>query len=703
MTDNLTRLLELRTLAAKPPVPSPPRVSGDQLLAAMVERAVDLEQAGVNGESTWADVKRICALPLSGPLDKAEVEYISRQRSLESAFRGGFRFFEEQARAVTTFEMFGGLLGAITVGGGKTLIDACIAHIALTERDVKRSLCLVPSQNVATFARQLPRIRSWVPLSVTFHFVQGPASERSQLARSGMPGCYVMPYSLLSAKDASDILNWIEPGHITADEVQRLARRSAARADRIKRYLEEHRRTTFAGMSGTITNRSLDDYWHLIRWALGDNAPVPMTWYLKTQLKMVLDSQADPSREQMQFWTPLRRWAQQWFPEEGFDMDVAGLRRAYRVRLNHCPGVVCSGGENRLDTKLVIRNRPVPVIDAEGRKRQEELMKQVVDLYIAPNGEDIVHAIHTHKWLSELTAGFYNNLIWPTVEFLMRARRLDKADAQTLLDKALEHHRAVQEYDGELRRWLTANARDGIDTPNLVGMSMHAYKDKWVGAKLYGYWKKKKDLERKDLPERDAVPVRVCADKITAAVAWAQRHDGGVIWVYHREVGAWVYQALQDIGIKRVEFFAAGAKKDIEDPDLRSTICVASIMSHGTGKNLQYHQNQLFVEWPRPAGQGEQTLGRTHRTGQEADVIYADTFDSNDYDAQARAAGLIDSLYQSQTVGTPMKVIYAEYDPLPKMFPPQVLRERGFENKLLNEMQQLMLKEKFTVTEGLVA
>lgn len=695
MPDELTRFLELRAIAAKPVVPSPARVTGDQLLAAMVERAVDLEQAGVNGASTWADVKRICALPMSGPLDPAEIDHISRTRSLESAYRSGFRFFEEQARAVSSFEQIGGVLAPITVGGGKTLIDAVIAHIAFTEREVRRSLLLVPSQNVATFARQLPRIRMWVPLAPTFHFVAGSARERSQLAASGMPGCYVMPYSLLSAKDASEVLNRIGPGHITADEVQRLSRHGTARTDRVRRYLEDHPQTTFVGMSGTITNRSLEDYWHLIRWALGDGAPVPSTWYLKTQLKMVLDSQAEPSREQMQFWTPLRRWARQWFPEQDFDMDVAGLRRAYRARLNHTPGVVCSSGENRLDTKLVIRNRPAPVVDIEGRHKQEDLMKQVTDLYIAPNGEEIVHAIHTHKWLSELTAGFYNNLVWPTVEHLMRARHLDQEDATTLLNRALEHHQAKQEYNQELRRWLSAHSIDGLDTPYLVGTSMYNYQAEHVGAKLFGLWKKARDLKRADLPERERVPVRICGDKINAAVAWAKGVDGGLIWVYHQEIGTWLFQALIDAGMKNAEAFPAGVKRDIEDPALRNKVCVASLMSHGTGKELQFHQNGLFLEWPRHAGYGEQGLGRMHRTGQEAELLHIDTMDSNDYDAQARAAGLIDSVYQSQTVGNPMRVVYAEYDPLPKIFPPAVLRERGFENNLLSEYQQLLLKQKF--------
>jgi hypothetical protein len=703
---DLARLMELRSAAAKaaPPRPPPVLATADQLAAAMEKRSA--QHGDDDDRSSWADVRRICSLPVAGPLSPEEVEAVSAEASLESAYRRGFRLFERQARALVDFELTSGLMAPIGVGEGKTLLDIKIADTMYTRMGVRKIVLFVPSKNVSSFSRQLPGIRAWVPVSVPIHYIEGDAAHRRARARAGTPGLYVMPYSLLSTKDSSDVLAWIAGDDtklgLIADEAHNLSRGGTARTARVRRLIharsESGLQTFFAGMSATLTKRSVRDYAHLMLWALGAGAPVPTTEYLTMRLGMALDSQASPGPHEMQLWAPLQRWARTWFPGETFSSDITGLRKAFLLRSTSTPGVVASSPDNQLDVKLVIRNREPVCVDAKGQAEQNRLMAQVADLYIAPNGDDIAHAIMTHKWLRELTAGFYNEQVWPAAAVVARRARVSEPDAEGLLRAAAAHLEAKQEYTRELRSWLGSHDKDGLDTPHLVGLEMRRNGSKYVGSRLYALWRQAKDLDRVDLPRREPRPVRVCSNKVDDAVLFAQTHiteeEGCVLWVYHQEIAAWLLERLERAGVPRVLPCPAGTA-DIEDPGNADKVCVASIAAHGEGRNLQHFRMQKAVEWPRAALTCEQLLGRLHRTGQEADVIYMDTNDTNAYDKQVRAAGLIDSLYQSQTMGVPRRVIYAEYDPLPDIMPAEVLRERGFENELLTEYQEKLLRAKF--------
>jgi hypothetical protein len=57
--------------------------------------------------------------------------------------------------------------------------------------------------------------------------------------------------------------------------------------------------------------------------------------------------------------------------------------------------------------------------------------------------------------------------------------------------------------------------------------------------------------------------------------------------------------------------------------DAKGTI-IASIAANGTGRNLQAWSRNLITSAPSTAPGVEQLLGRTHRTGQEADTVTVD-------------------------------------------------------------------------------
>lgn len=691
--------MELRVAAgaAAPPRAMPVLAGTSADLDALMDARATLLETPDEENNTWSDIRRICALPVRAPLTMEETDFFSARYALQESYRRGFRLRPLQAQALCDYEMEGGLLAPIGVGGGKTLISVCIAHRAYKSGH-RTVMVLVPSPTLLGFAQQLPLIRSWVPVGVPIHIVQGPQPKRAAVYRSKMAGCYVVPYSLLSTEDASEMLHAIDPSVIVMDELHRLKHGDAARTRRVTKFLKEKKwRVEIAAMSGSLTSRSVKDYAHVAWWALGNKAPVPTTYHTLVHLCSTIDSGAEPSSYQRKLWQPLRTWCRLWFPNEELSFDDTGIRRAFQLRLRSAPGVVSSTEEDQLDVPLKIH--PRPVLDAAERPGYAEvlrLIEQVEKFGTAPNGDAIDHAIHNHKWLRELTMGFYNSLEWPEPDVVARRAGVALDDAKRLLSRALEHHMLLQAYHKELRDWLKSHRIDKMDTPRLVGMSMHRNGDKFVGKKLFASWKAAKDLDADDLPRREARPVRLCDYKINDSLRWADSHrDGGILWVYSIEVGRWMFEALRGAGFSNALHCPAGAHAEILDPGNRDKLLVASMGSHGEGKNLQHHQNTRFVEWPREALLAQQVLGRTHRPGQEADELHADCCDTTDYDDQARAAGLIDALYQQQTTGVPMKVITAEYDPLPSLMPSAVLRERGFENALLSEYEELLLREKF--------
>jgi hypothetical protein len=382
---------------------------------------------------------------------------------------------------------------------------------------------------------------------------------------------------------------------------------------------------------------------------------------------------------------PLLHWARQNFPTEDFPEITSGFRRAYKTRLVTAPGVVATG-DAEIGTSLVLSNTAIDGTKTPGWKELNKYMQDVDELYLTPNGDEIEHAIHAFKWKYELSAGFYNELVWP------------EGDTPEIR-AAKEHHAAGQRYAKTLRKFLQDGARPGYDTPMLVGRNMSLHGAKFVGIDLFRLWKEMKAMEFEGMPQRIRNQIRVCPYKVNAAVRYAScldRGEGALIWVWHKEMGKWIYESLQEAGME-ARYAQAGPSYDemILNPKNQDKVVVASIAAHGTGKNLQAFQNQMFAQWPRPATEAEQSLGRTHRNGQEADELVVRTLQSNQFDHEVFAACINDALYIQQTTSQRQKLIVASYDPMPKIFSPEFLRERGLENEYLDGEMRKAMEDRF--------
>lgn len=681
-----------------PAVPPPSRLEQRMAIAAGPD----------SHQHQYAEIYRITCLPLIREMTKEEVDAYTAQNTLAQAYAEGFRFGQKQAECIYAYEMTGGLLANIGVGFGKTLVSLMVAQKAFM-KGLRKIVLHVPSQVFAQLVTvDIKWARARVPLSYPIMPLGGkPMAARRQICMSGKVGLYILPYSLMSAKDAEENLWAISPDLIIADECQNLANEEAAKTARFHRYMaakaKEGKRVEFAGMSGTITDKSINDYASLARYAMGTNCPLPMADTMLQAWAAVLDTDQDDSYVSADMGGPLLplvKWAKQTFPTVKIQEDRSGFRAAFRLRLTTAPGMI-SSGDQTIGTSLLFNNSPVKVDDNDpGMKKLLELLLKVDVQWQTPNDDNIDYAIHKWKWMYELSAGFYNQLTWADpLEYAVR-KNIRPEDAYKMLEAAKVHHAANQEYLSLLRDFIQNLAKPGLDTPFLIAGDMYRNKNANVPQELYEAWAYKEALDFAGRPERDEKCVRVCDYKIRDAVEWAKtvpQGQGALIWYYHQEIGRWLYQELHKAGAD-VLHCPAGPQHNVTiiKPENKHKIVVATWEAHGTGKNLQHFQHQMVVQWPRGASDAEQLIGRTHRQGQKADSLTVRMNNTTEFDDLNFAACLNDALYIQQSTGVKQKVIYGAYDPVPKIFPSSVLRERGFDIKhKLTQEQQKQMAERF--------
>jgi|GEM_PF-3273782 len=642
-------------------------------------------------DSHKSEMARICDLPLIEKLSKKEIERLNYQWVDARAYREGFRLFNVQVEAINSFIKYGGLFAPISVGGGKTLITLKIADWAY-HNDISRSLLIVPSQVYEQLIKvDIPMARWNLSLSIPFYFLGGKSKiRRKAIVSAKRVGCYIMPYSYLSTTDTSFLLNTIEPELIICDEVHRIKNRRAARTRRLMDYIT-NKQPLLAALSGTITSKSIMDYQHLIRYALDEHSPVPRIIAMAQDWAGILDTEVQPSENQLKILQPLRKWAQRNFPTEPFPFTVAGMRKSFKQRLHSAPGVVASF-ESGIGTSLIFHNKPAP----QPGEPLMELIKKVEEDWKTPNGDEIDFGIHKFKWLYELSSGFYNQLIWPSEEALAERKKISLPEAKSILERAKEHHAATQEYAAELREYLK-NPHPEADTPMLVGLEISKNGGRRVGSTLANLWRKVKSLDFEGRPERDQSQVRIDDFKIQEAIRWAQQVKGGaLLWIYHQEMGRWLVEAMREAGLEPL-YAPAGAhgNRVILNPKNQGRLIVASISAHGEGKNLQAFQEQYFLQWPRSAKVAEQVLGRTHRQGQKADTLVVEMNRTLLFDHIMFAACLTDALYIHQTTGNRQKLVFGSYAPLPKIYSPDFLQEHGMQNRDLSQRDRHFMQQRF--------
>ena len=692
----------------------------EQFLRARVER--NLSQEGKNDRRpAYREVYRIKELEYFIDYSEKDIEAVNNvlvqahaRTNFDRYGQHGLRFTRAQAQALLTFDNLEGLFGPIGVGHGKTFISLLCAALGWA-KGWKRMLLLVPPEVYPQLMlRDIPQARRDLVLFGVKFIGLGNLTlkQRKQKVTSSKNGCFIMPYSLMSTKDSSFLLNAISPKLIIADEAHCLKNlRYSSRAKRVRHYMNEHD-PKFVALSGTMTTKSIMDYRHLLEWCLGPGSCLPLTESLALEWAKILDSETRAHSLDMAENAStgpilkLVQWARNRVQEkdsqtdeekaakhkelETLRSDKRGFRMAYKLRLESTPGIVLTS-DAQVGASLYFHNLKA----GTPNEAVTMLMKQVEDDWITPQEEPIEFALHKFKWLNELSCGFWYCLRWPTPEEYAKNREnLSEEQAADILSHADDHLMAQRVYHSELRKWLEYNHLPGIDTPMLVGahISRHFGKESLkVDPFVASLYMEMKDRDFNGRPNRISEPVWVDDFKILHAVEWAKEYKHGIIWYHHQAVGLKLSEYLTSAGVEHLHCPAGANEKIINS---QGKLVVASITAHNTGKNLQFHTNQLIVQWPRSAEDIEQLLGRLHRMGQEADELIVHTNLTTDFDHMLVNACLLDSLYIHQTGGGMQKVVVAGWNPLPRVFPNSVLVERGLQPNGGEAMERAM-KEYF--------
>lgn len=387
-----------------------------------------------------------------------------------------------QSRALHMMREYGGLVGSIAVGGGKTLIGQ-LAPVILGV-DPCKVLVLTTAQLVREARREYETYRE--------HF-------DVRLPR------YVS-YSKLSSQDGVDLLASYDPEWIIADEAHCLKNKDAARTKRFLRFMKDHPDVKFAAMSGTLTSRSLHDFAHLATLALGEHSPLPRGYPRLRMWARVLDvnsrEPATPAdKAQLDH---LIAWTQR--------EDVTP-RQAFQRRFSTAPGCVLtetSSCDARLTMSALRLEIPESVHLATRTAR---------GAYKLPNGADIADPLRMNAKVRELGQGFYYEWVWP-------GGIVDKQWLKRRSDIACAVRQYIKRYRG-LDTWGLVTSALAQDPSSFPPFLVEAW-DLWCEV-----------ADRPEPPVRAVWISEYLLDYVRENIA-----PGRIFWYQHRAVGEQLAEIL---------------------------------------------------------------------------------------------------------------------------------------------------------------
>lgn len=455
---------------------------------------------------------------------------------------------------------------------------------------------------------------------------------------------------------------------IVAHNCHRLRNRtSAACTKRVDRFMTFHPECLFVGMSGTITKRSIRDYWHLLKWALKKAMPLPMTEAEMEIWAEALDersvdvlSRRDPgvllelcTKEERDKVTPKRtaplgRTDQMPTFFGNLEEKLVVARTGYQRRLRETPGVVCSPDKN-IDCSLQIRRQafdPGPDV----MKHIEHLREE----WETPNGDSVALPVDVWRHARELATGFYYR--WeprPPMDWMQARKRWNWYVRETLIPPELIRRRGISPFGQTNGALYTQYKHLHLDSPFQVANAIRQGIIQDPNIRFaYSEWDRVKDSYK----------INVVADWISPNTLdfccnWSQKNGKAILWTEHRAFGEALAKRLGTGFCSNGGLDAQG--RSIES--YKGETVVASVAANKEGRNLQLWHRNLIITAPPNGALWEQLLGRTHRMGQQEDTVYVDWLCACAEQDEGFSQLMADARYIQQTTGQSQKLLYADH------------------------------------------
>lgn len=580
-----------------------------------------------------------------------------------------------QAAALADAHDMRGLFAPVRVGEGKTLLTFMLATVIT---GVRRPALILPSGLIKKTWREFNELKK--------HWICHPAF----ITRKSFDA-HVISYEMLGRESGKDKLNELRPDLIISDETHKFRNFDAACTKRMQRFMVANPTTMFCGMSGTITKRSLKDYWHLLFWALRHHMPVPRSPDEAARWSEALDEKKTDSMgrrqpgallqfcstEELQAIAPkprdpntlgLTRTIQ--MPEEAFRAKLKAARQGFQRRLRDTPGVICSPNRN-LDCSLIIRRldvHPSPIVEEHLARLREE--------WVTPNGDLLTMPTEVWRVAREIATGFYYRWEPPPPEHWMKARSawnwvvrqvLDPREgiyyhqfAHLNLDSPMQVASALLSTEAGVENVHVTNADGSLVMDDQGGFVYrqvtHPGRPPKIGdahiLKTYLRWREvRKDYKIKTVAQWvDDSMLRYCFD-------WMSRNGPAIVFVEHRAFGEVLAQMTGTGFCSQGGLDANGIT--IEDHAGRNV--VASIAANHAGRNLQAWNKMLIVTITPTGSLAEQLIGREHRPGQKEDTVYVDWICACEEQDRGFKQMMADARYIQDSTGQTQKLLYADH------------------------------------------
>lgn len=552
---------------------------------------------GTHGEVRSTDeLRRVAALPWREELPAHAAGIVTRELGGD-----GMELRPKQAEILVAISE-GGCFASVPVGGGKTLPTFLASHVA----GVQKGLLLIPSKlrhktrrDFAALAQHWPKTK---PARVRFDDDTPPLDLRME-----GPALNVAGYGMLSTRP--ELIEEISPQLIILDEAHACKNLRAGCTKRLVRYLRK-KPTRVLAMSGTVTDRSLLDFWHLLVFTHGDGMPLPRSRAETAMWARAVDEKPEV-RARPGALSLLLRPGEQLTPETA--------RAAVGRRWRGTTGVVEQKTADVAASIQIERLRPQVPVGARPH------LKRLEGDHIRPDGEEATPA-DVWRIRRELVTGFA--YVWreQPPEHWRKARLNWGRFARAVLE------RGDARFDTELQ---VSNGCKNGDLPDRQWRQWREVRDdfrpisepRWFGDDLLEY-----------VVARCREPTLVWVEH----VAFGERLADLTGWSYYRRKGG------------------HDARGNFVEDDPADRPAILSVASCSDGLNLQHRWHQNLVVTPSPNGRTwEQMLGRTHRPGQQEDQIMCEVICTRlGVDLEQAIA---DAEYTQAMTGVPHKLLIADW------------------------------------------